>query len=342
MPSPFKGTEVSLDVLLAAEFGPETRRFIRVPLAGNTLTLTLLSHGNSLANPAFMVCLDGTIGGEAAQMYVSHKLIDACVDSVERGLSNAALAPKLKAMITEAALAEPLDNLEELLQTRIELGSVDVMPRKPADWVPPVLAFNASLAGGAPHETFVALPEKALRRVMALWSGRVDGDEGLDPMLTIAIRVGLARISHDELDQLAVDDVVTFDESPLYSKRACLLVNERLAAQGRIDGKRLALTEPIARVTGTENAALSTVNLYGPEGAPGNGRGGVTIVADVVRRQLTISQLLRTELDGPIDLPRGLDDGVDLFAGETLIGSGRIVRVGEALGLRLHKVSHDG
>jgi type III secretion protein Q len=173
------------------------------------------------------------------------------------------------------------------------------------------------------------------------WSGRVDGTDDADPELAVTVRVGCVSVTADELAELTVDDVLVLDDTPLYNKQCCLVIGERLAALGNINGNQLLLTEPLNLADGSWNAKYC---LSGPVPEP-RGRNGqqdvvrVKLAVDLARQKIRISQLLGIDLSRAIGLPKAIETGVEVYAGGRTVGLGNIVRVGDAIAVRLVKVN---
>jgi type III secretion protein Q len=160
------------------------------------------------------------------------------------------------------------------------------------------------------------------------------------------VRVGCVSVTADELAELTVDDVLVLDDSPLYNKQCCLVIGERLAALGDINANQLLLTEPLIVADSSWNAKYC-LHEPAPDQRGRNGQqdvgqqdvGRVKLAVDLARQKIRISQLLGIDLSRAIGLPKSIETGVEVYAGRASVGFGNIVRVGDAIAVRMVKVN---
>jgi type III secretion protein Q len=339
-PVPAQGVGPSLDTQLALAFGPAMPCAATFVLGGETVTLTLAQVARMPAIPLLTICVSGTVNEEPFHIYVGWAHIDACLEDLAPGLSAASLSASAKALIVEAALAGPLDELERALEARVEINFIDLLKDQTGPAAVPNLKFNIGWGAEPPRAAYAAFPPALERRLIKAWSGRVDGDADADPSLDVTVRVGCVALTQTELADLTVDDVLVLDDSPIYTKQCCLIIGERMAALGLINGNQLTLNEPLSLASGSWNAKYC---LTGPAQAARAENGGqppkLKIAVDLARQRIRLSQLLGIPLDKPIGLPKSLTNGVELFSGRKAIGFGHIVRVGDAIAVRLVKVN---
>jgi type III secretion protein Q len=176
------------------------------------------------------------------------------------------------------------------------------------------------------------------------WSGRVDGKADADPELAVTVRVGCVSLTAQEESELAVDDVLVLDDTPLYNKQCCLVIGERLAALGNINANQLLLTEPLNLAESSWNAKYCLGEQPpGQERRNGHKENTRTKLAvDLARQKIRVSQLLGIDLSRAINLPKSIETGVEVYAGSRSVGFGNIVRVGDAIAVRLVRVNAHG
>jgi type III secretion protein Q len=338
------GLSQSLDVQLALAFGPTLPCTISFPVGHDAVALTL-AHASRLPTiPLLTICISGTINGEPFQAYVDWAHVDACLESLAPGLAAATLSAETKALLFEAALAAQLDEVERALDAKIQFQTIEMLKKRAEDWAQPNIKFMITWGNQQPRTAYATVPKDFERRLIRAWSGRVDSQADADPELAVTVRVGSVSLTVDEILELAVDDVLVLDETPLYNKQCCLVIGERLTALGNINANQLMLTEPLALAESSWNAkyCLADTNAR-PERRDGQQETPRTKLAvDLARQKIRISQLLGIDLSRSIGLPKSIETGVEVYAGQKSIGFGNIVRVGDAIAVRLVRVNAHG
>lgn len=338
------GLTPSLDVQLTLAFGPTLPCTVSFPIGHETVTLTLAHAARLPTIPLLTVCISGTINDAPFQVYVDWAHIDACLEDLAPGLAAATLSAETKALLFEAAIAAQLDEVERVLDAKILIQSIEMLKKRTEDWAQPNLKFMISWGLQLPRTGYAAIPQELERRLIRAWSGRVDGAPEMDPELAVTVRVGCVSLTADEVAQLAVDDVLVLDETPLYNKQCCLVIGERLAALGNINANQLTLTEPLVLAESSWNAKY----CLGEPTSRQERRNGqqeavrTKLAVDLARQKICISQLLGIDLTRSIGLPKSIETGVEVYAGQKSIGFGNIVRVGDAIAVRLVRVNAHG
>jgi type III secretion protein Q len=338
------GLSQSLDVQLALAFGPTLPCTISFPIGRDTVALTLAHAARLPTIPLLTICISGTINDEPFQAYVDWAHVDACLEDLAPGLAAATLSADTKALLFEAALATQLDAVERALDAKIQIQSIEMLKKRTEDWAQPNLKFMITWGDQLPRAAYAAVPKDFERRLIRAWSGRVDGQPDTDPELAVTVRVGCVSLTAEDVAQLAVDDVLVLDETPLYNKQCCLVIGERLTALGDINANQLMLTEPLALADASWNAkyCLGEANAR-PERRNGQQETPrTTLAVDLARQKIRMSQLLGIDLSRSIGLPKSIETGVDVYVGQNSIGFGNIVRVGDAIAVRLVRVNAHG
>jgi type III secretion protein Q len=337
---PKTGVNPSLDMQLALAFGPTLPCAVSCPVGHETVTLTLASAARMPAMPLLSICISGTMNDEPFQAYVDWAHIDACLENLTPGLAAATVSAETKALLFEAALAAPLDELERALDAKVQINSIEMLKKRHGDWTPPNIKFLITWGSQLPRTAYASVPQSVERQLIRAWSGRVDGDPGADPELAVTVRVGCVSLTAHEVAELAVDDVLVLDETPLYNKQCCLVIGERLTALGNINGNQLTLTEPLGLAESSWNAKYCLGEPSRHERRNGRQEAPRTKLAvDLARQKIRISQLLGIDLSRAIGLPKSIETGVEVFSGHQSIGYGNIVRVGDAIAVRLVRVT---
>jgi type III secretion protein Q len=338
------GLSQSLDAQLALAFGPTLPCTISFPIGHEAVTLTLAHAARLPTIPLLTICISGTVNDEPFQAYVDWAHVDACLEDLAPGLAAATLSADTKALLFEAALAGQLDEVERVLDTKIQIQTIEMLKKRTEDWAQPNLKFLITWGGQLPRTAYAAVPEDFERRLIRAWSGRVDGADDADPELAVTVRVGCVSLTADEVAELAVDDVLVLDDTPLYNKQCCLVIGERLAALGNINANQLTLTEPLALAESSWNAKYC-LSEHTSRQERRNGHQEAQrqkLAVDLARQKIRISQLLGIDLSRSIGLPKSIETGVEVYVGQKSIGFGNIVRVGDAIAVRLVRVNAHG
>jgi type III secretion protein Q len=321
----------------------EPRCSISFPIGHEAVALTLAHTARLPTIPLLTICISGTINDEPFQAYVDWAHIDACLEDLAPGLAAASLTAETKALLFEAALAAQLDDVERALDAKIQIQTIEMLKKRAEEWAQPNLKFMITWGGQLPRTAYAAVPKDFERRLIRAWSGRVDGQADADPELAVTVRVGCVSLTADEVSELAVDDVLVLDETPLYNKQCCLVIGERLAALGDINANQLMLTEPLALAESSWNAKYCLGETSRQERRNGQQEAPRTKLAvDLARQKIRMSQLLGIDLSRSIGLPKSIETGVEVYAGQKSIGFGNIVRVGDAIAVRLVRVNARG
>jgi type III secretion protein Q len=337
------GLSQSLDVQLALAFGPLQPCTVTLPIGHETVALTLAHAARLPSIPLLTICVSGTVNDEPFQAYVDWAHVDACLEDLAPGLAAATLSPETKALLFESSLAAHLDEAERALDAKIQIQTIEMLKKRTAEWAQPNTKFLIRWGNQLPRTAYAAIPKTFERQLIRAWSGRIDGQADADPELAVTVRVGCVSLTPDEVSELAVDDVLVLDDTPLYNKQCCLVIGERLAALGNINANQLLLTEPLNLAESSWNARYCL-----GDAAPQERRNGqqeaprAKLAVDLARQKIRISQLLGIDLSRSISLPKSIETGVEVYAGNRSVGFGNIVRVGDAIAIRLVRVNAHG
>jgi type III secretion protein Q len=316
---------------------------VRVRLGQQSAELGLSALPHAVLRPLLMHVVDCTIDGAAAQFVASPRLVETLVGGVLPGVHVMDLSPQTRALALEAALTDGLDALETQLGAGITLNAVTDSRDPAIDLLTPNVGVRIALDGAAPVMLPAHIPEAVLRKLIALQLGVTVNDAQLDPEVPLAVRIGRTTSTQSEVASLTENDVLLLDETLLDDDRLCLIVDESYGVMGELDGKSLKLDGPLAPVEQSwlQRFTASAAADRGRRPQPsGNGSSNppdppTIVVVDLAYRLARLSELLRISASDPVALPQGIDGIVELRVGRRRIATGRLARVGAAVGVRI-------
>jgi flagellar motor switch/type III secretory pathway protein FliN len=325
------GSEPWLALLLSRIGGGTT-----VLAGGQSLSLALTALPQALMRPLLMVRVLATIDGQAAEVMASPRLIEQFIATILPDARLAALSSKSRALALEAALADVLDDLEVRLGAEIVVTDVIDGHTPGAEHVSPNAGLRLAVNQAAPVLVPVALPEPILKRLIALQAGVGLKDPALDPEVPLAVRIGRGASTASELANLAENDVILLEDTLLDDNRVCLVVDDQYGVLGELDGKTLKLDGALApmapsflqRFSGGADRARRAGN--GQDSEPLQ-----PVVVDLAYRMAPLSELLRIDPKDPVALPQPIDGIVDVRVNRRRVATGRLVRVGGVVGVRI-------
>jgi type III secretion protein Q len=332
---------LGLDAMLgfvAARLGGSAR----VLIDGRTLDIGLTALPQAVMRPLLMYVIEATVDGSRAQIAASPRLIESLIASVLPDARINALTPAARALALEAALADAIDTLEMRLGVDIALQTVIDGHDPAADTLAANTGVRLSIDGAAPLLVPAHLPEATLRLLLALQAGVEPTDPALDPEVPLAVRVGRTLSTASEIASLSENDILVLDETLLDDNRLCLVADDQLGVLGELDGKTLKLDGPLAPLDQSFLQRFSSVDRSRRGGAASNGsEPPVAVVTDLVHRMARVSELLRIDPKDPVPLPQAIDGIVELRANKRRIATGRLARVGGAVGVRILRIEQN-
>ncbi len=282
-----------------------------------------------------LACLEWTLGGIASELLLPSSVVIGLIAPLEEvpdGTLDWATAP----MLLELLLAAYLDQAEALLGQPFRLRK---MKREQTFGTTDQLA-GVALQGaldGAPFVAWLRLAPNALDAMVRLARLLPQGPQQVpDPPVVVAARVGLARLGLRALTSARVGDAVLIEDGPLQRGRVMIVVGECRVASAHWTGNKATLEQPLqpAGAFGSEEWTMQSGHESDPVAATfGDLR--VTLVFEVGRRLATLDEVRALAPGQVLDLGRDEAAPVDILANGARLGRGEIVKVGDALAVRI-------
>lgn len=279
--------------------------------------------------------LHWTLGGVESEVLLPAGVVTGLVAPLEEtpdGTLDWATAP----VLLELLLAPYLDRAEALLGQPIRLRTLE------RDWTDGAPDSRAGVAvhgdvDGAPFAAWLRLAPNALDAAVRLARLLPAGPQLVpDPPVAVAARVGLARLRAGALASAQVGDAVLIEEGPLQRGQVMIVVGECRVAAAQWEGNMAILKEAL-RPAGSFGSGEWTMQGE-QDGDPVGATFGdlrVTLVFEVGRRLATLDEVRGLAPGQVLDLGRDDTAPVDILANGARLGRGEIVRVGDALAVRI-------
>ena len=311
-----------------------------VQIDGMELWLEFAAAGPAPDEPT--VCVEWAIGGHGAWLVVPARIIAAVVGLLQpegAGGIRAALLP----LLIELAL-QPLIEMSE----RAVVQRISVEAAAPAGAAPPASWSSVGVRVGMGGQVGTGLLWTAPDALASLADLAMRGQRRPMPRdlpVPVAIRLGVSRLDLPTLRSLRIGDTVIVRQTLLTRNRLALVAGERLAAVVR---RRAAGRATV--VTGfrpTEGTAMQDWTMPMGEGDTplrdeAVGAVEVTLVFELGRRPMTLDALGGLVPGTVFDLGAGLLTAVDVLTSGRRIAQGEVVRVGDAIGVRITRLSANG
>jgi type III secretion protein Q len=292
--------------------------------------------------PLVSLAAELTIGGHDARLSLPRPVVRGLLAALEPGSPMPALDDDRSLLLLELALTPLIERLETLLQRPI--GNLAV-PRRPAD-VPGTVTVCAEimLDGAVGGTATLDLDEECATAI----AGLVDRLPATpDPMpllaLPLAFRLGGVRLTVAELAGLAPGDVVLPDWQMPGAGEVAAVLGEGLYAAAGCTGGRVTLAAPLHPITGDERERwtmddaregrrLADLAAEALDELP------VKLLFEIGRVDLPLGELRSLGPGHVFELGRDLSHPVEIHANSRRIGQGEIVRIGEAVGVRVTRL----
>lgn len=280
-----------------------------------------------------------------ARLVLDAKVADALLRAAEPA-PRAPHGAETAALLLEYALAEALGRLEEATGASVQLLGLESSAENAGRADDCIAIGVEGEADGAPFQAALLLPPCLLDRVRQIASASLPPDPPpCEPPVVLAIRLGLARLDVSLAGSLVPGDAVVPDVL-LAPNAALVVIGERLAARGRLDGGRLVLeSRPVPVSADWKEWTLSTNSEQGigdegiapPDAALGELQ--VTLVFELGRRALTLAKVRELAAGHVIELGPIEARSVTVLANGARIGCGELVRAGSTLAVRLTRLA---
>lgn len=307
--------------------------------AGEVLKATA-SGGFSSQNLGRNVVIRFYIGGTAGAIECPRGLIDSLLAKLQPEVDLARLAPDLAALLLECVLDREIGWLEVQLGTEIELLWVGESSRRQAE------RSSLALAVGW-HEEMLDC-DLQLENGWALRLARLlDEQQAAPPQLRLDIpapvRVwrAVTILALGELQSLAPGDVVVLDALHAADRTVLILLADHFLARAQLTGDGCTLVSKPFTIRGSNWEWIMNKTAHpdtekpeesGFDGLP------VTVAFELGRKAMPLSEISALAPGAVVqlaDLPR---EAVSIMAQGKQIGQGEIVRIGDALGVRIARI----
>ncbi len=330
----------------AAAHGPAM-----LPVGAEVMTVSVMPAS---APAPGVLCLDLTVGGEAAFLLVPPGLLAA---ASLPGASPAGANPdaELAALQLEAALAEVLSDLEGQLGIGVAIKALrpwrGEAPRLADSGLADVLGVGVS-CGGHAFACLLHAGPFALAKVVAAAPRRrgpvlghpVPGHPLLDGSMPIlaCVRAGTSEVRYADLLSLRPGDALLIEDCGLRDGRVLVVVGECWAAGGhQVLGAVQLDSRPGPRGAGFLRRWYMTDGSYDPADAD-VAELRVTLVFEFGRRMASLAEVAAFGPGSVLETGGGPDQSVDVLANGRRIGRGTVVLVGGAFAVQLHSIHVPG
>ncbi|CAK0770763.1 type III secretion protein Q [Gammaproteobacteria bacterium] len=253
-----------------------------------------------------------------------HRLLGAWLDDSPEP----SLAPEMRPLFLEMALADWLDARESTLGERIEITGTTPPPATPPAGVSLPLDWEPE-AGGIPAPgLLVCSPALALR--LADWLERLSPAPpltwcGMIPF-DLGLRLGDTRLTLAELRDIASGDLIRIEHAQDQRGESALLAlhDWRWPVRLKPDSTVEILEFPMNPTPSPATSAPASLDDL-----------PVTLVFEVGEKTLTLSELQRLRPGYCFALDRPLDQAVTLRANGKAVGQGELVELDGRLGVRV-------
>jgi type III secretion protein Q len=300
-------------------------------LAGLPLQLSFTIGPPTILHPP-LCQLHFTIGGQPGAISAPVDAVDALLRAIDAP-SAATLGERSLLLILEYAGASALDQLDHALGVPIALTGASIG----GGFADGILCSGA--LGDWPFEAGLTIPEPHAARV-ALLAGAFNPLPAADIPVTVAFRVGGTRLGVGWLGSVRPGDVVILDHALLEGRIAAVFGEHRLASC-RIDGNRAILLDRPVRIGGDLHQNWTAADTMTHEGTDTRAKDAdldemqIKLLFELGRLEISLGEL-RTLAPGYVfDLGRDPSHAVEIHAGGRRIGHGEVVKIGEALGVRI-------
>jgi type III secretion protein Q len=320
------------------------RPALAFPLAGHTVTMTA-SWPSMLDDVSDRLRLDITVDGTPGALVLPRPLLRTLIGELDPNQALDLLDPRHLALLLELALADALSMLEAVLGSLLAINSVRTAGDMEHDAVS--LAFRFSVDGAGSSSGELVLPSRhAIRFAQFLDRCAAGAAPAIELPVPVRVRVAAATCSVGEIATLRPGDVVMADRSCHEAQTAVAVFSERLAAPVQLTAAGARLAAPPVRIQGSvwewsmengrdssQGEALEKTDL---DDIP------VKLLFELGRIELSLAEVRQLAPGALIPVPRPLEESVDISANGRCIGRGKLVRVGDNLGVRITRLFHHG
>ena len=323
------------------------RRAVAIPAGEETGWVRFVPPLPAPTLPETDVRLRFQAGGSYGALFLPGAVADVLLRRAD-GAATGPHDPATAAFLLEFVLAEALGRLEAVSGLSITFLALDRQAEALPDDI--LVGLEGGLQGSPGPAAFtatLALPRELFERMRRVVQVALPPDPPVPvPPALLGVRIGIARLPASVVASLAPGDAIIPDVL-LAPSQALLVVGERWVAAARMDGMRLVLDTALSPVrTGWEDWVVSSDDTNGGDGAAaiapeeaGFGELQVTLVFELGRRTLPMAEVTALGNGHVIELGPVEGATVSVLANGVRLGRGELVRVGDALAIRLTQIS---
>lgn len=290
----------------------------------------------------------------AAQLAVADRaLVASCPIDIVLGLAAqrfpelpfANLEPEIAAAIVDHLLGDVLGQAERAFGSTLRVLAVALPAPPPREDDGRVFLVQRDEGTAFPVHLDGAPADMAtLDRIVARWP--VARRRPNDLRVPISLRAGFARMTLDTLVSLEVGSGIILDRTYLTFQKIAIVTGERFVQTSTYQNMRPVLDGPLLRPSDpdttefTMGAAMNDI-LEDESSAPfGSVRDvPVHLVFELGRTSLSVGELETVGQGHVFELSKPLNESVEILCGGRRIGTGSLVRIGDAIGVRVNRIA---
>lgn len=295
---------------------------------------------------AWEVVVTVALGDAEASLHVTRNLLVGMLARQNLVADLDRLDPVHTALLVEALMAQELGGLEDRIVRPIELKAVAFEPSPTLETARFRLALHHD--DGAPMGLLHFDDEDLALDLARLLDTAAQGlaTQAIDPLLSLSIYHGAARITLSELEDLVPGDVVVIDDTPGVSVPAMVELGGVLAAPVEFAGSGVRLRDRLRRPGGSRWEWMMSSDQRRsigerPEDVDVSDL-PVTLIFEAGHVSLSVEEVRKLAPGAVIPLPDATTDSINIISGGKRIGQGELVQIGEGLGIRIRRLFANG
>ncbi len=254
------------------------------------------------------------------------------------------LEPDIAAAIVDHLLGDVLSLGERVFGQSLRVMRIS-LPAPAPDGDGRLFVAELGDNGSFPLVLNGAPPEIArLDRLVAQWP--VASRMPASIRVPISMRAGFARMTLDTLVNLEVGSGIILDRTFLTFQKIAIVTGERFVQTSTYQNMRPVLDGPLLRIPDpdttefTMGAAMNDI-LEDESSAPFSSVRDVPVhlVFELGRTSLSVGELENIGQGHVFELSKALNEAVEILSGGRRIGTGSLVRIGDAIGVRVNRIA---
>ncbi|MGY6646320.1 MAG: type III secretion system cytoplasmic ring protein SctQ [Salinarimonas sp.] len=312
----------------------------------------------ALADPAALAAWEGgwtrldlLCADRAASLWLPDDIVTAMLRGAHPMLDDTALSTADRALLIDALENDLIDAFSHAIRAEIAVVAAErglSINMRPAFIFEAAAADAAAGQGGARFP--IALDCHAIEReqlVAALIAGPITRTPFAELTTSIAFRCGCTRLTLAEFATLETGCGISLDDTTLSFQKIVAITAERFAQTCNWKTIKPTLDGPLLRPLDATTLAYSmdarvTEQHEKPEQAAPTGSIDeipVQLVFELGRLEIPLSELESLTSGYVFELGKPLSQSVDIIANGRRVGTGELVRLGEAIGVRVSKLA---